>query len=127
MGPNSCSLNRYSPSVGIDWHTDDTHIFQGMTRDCCIISLSLGSKRIFELRRATNDRYAKIDYKIELGGGDLLTMEGMTQLYYHHDLPRQGGERLSLTWRWITAREHKCPFRGCPVSACSMLHTHQCL
>jgi alkylated DNA repair dioxygenase AlkB len=109
--PNSCSLNRYSPAVGIDWHTDDTPLFQGMTRDCCVISLSLGSRRPFELRRATSDRYAPIDCRLQLNGGDLMTMEGMTQRYYHHWLPRTGQARLSLTWRWITAHEGKCPRR----------------
>lgn len=98
--PNCCSMNRYSHNSDAfcDWHADDQELFQGATQNCCIISLSLGQKRNFELRRFGETSVA---CKVALNGGDLLTMEGMTQKHYQHSVPRHKEGRVNLTWRWI--------------------------
>lgn len=106
--PNCCSMNRYSHNSDAEccWHADDEDLFKGTVQNCCIISLSLGSKRNFEFRRVGETSAA---YKIELNGGDLCTMEGMTQKYYQHAVHRQKEGRMNLTWRWIVAHEsHRC-------------------
>ena len=72
--PNACNMNWYldgSSSVG--WHADDEPLFQGLTRDACIISLSLGAGRRFDCR-LTNGRGAQ-QKSICLQDGDLMTME----------------------------------------------------
>jgi len=98
--PNSCNLNLYvdgQHSVG--WHADNEDLFQGKFQDCRIISLSLGQTRKFELK------CGKDFHRLDLGDGDLCTMEGMTQKHYQHRVPKEFdkklGERINLTWRWI--------------------------
>lgn len=102
--PNCCSLNHYSLDGECHWHADDEELFQGVIKNCSIISLSLGAKRVFQVRRSSDKH---IPCKFELNGGDLCSMEGMTQKHYQHAAFRQpGGSRLNLTWRWIVA--HQC-------------------
>mmetsp|Transcript_79990 Transcript_79990/g.152047 ORF Transcript_79990/g.152047 Transcript_79990/m.152047 type:complete len:463 (-) Transcript_79990:69-1457(-) len=106
--PNCCSMNRYSHNSDAccDWHADDEELFQGATQNCCIISLSLGQKRNFELRRVGETSVA---CKVGLNGGDLCTMEGMTQKHYQHAVHRHKEGRMNLTWRWIVRHEgYRC-------------------
>mmetsp|Transcript_89620 Transcript_89620/g.254031 ORF Transcript_89620/g.254031 Transcript_89620/m.254031 type:complete len:333 (+) Transcript_89620:1-999(+) len=105
--PNSCNLNMYvdgQHSVG--WHADNESLFQGRVQDCCIISLSLGQTRLFELK------YRKDQHSLSLGNGDLCTMEGLTQKYYQHrvgkDHRRSVGPRINLTWRWVVQHNPGC-------------------
>jgi len=108
--PNCCTMNRYSPKAECDWHADDDEIFEGTKRNCSIISLSLGSKRVFELRRIGEKNTA---CKFDLNGGDLCTMEGMTQKFYQHAVFQQPGARINLTWRWIISHQTEyCPLGG---------------
>lgn len=101
--PNSCSMNRYSREATCDWHADDDEIFKATARNTSIICLSLGSNRTFELRRAGE---MNTSFKFDVKGGDLYTMEGMTQKHYQHFLNQLPGPRVSLTWRWIVY--HRC-------------------
>eukprot|EP00439_Symbiodinium_sp_Y106_P032797 s4099_g3.t3 len=49
--PNSCNVNLYADGTDyLDWHADDEPLFGGRHGDCCIISLSLGQERPFQLR-----------------------------------------------------------------------------
>lgn len=110
--PNSCSLARYSPSDGLDWIADDEQLFQGTEQNCAIISLSLGAPRHFEVRRAADVTAKKGVCKFTLNGGDVCTMEGMTQRHYHYRVSKDGGARLNLTWRWIVAHDKGCGTSG---------------
>merc|ERR1712228_914601 len=104
--PNCCSVNRYSRDATCDWHADEDDCFQGTVTNCAIISLSLGSKRFFQLRPAGE---MKACCKVELKPGDLCTMEGMTQKHYQHAIDAMPGPRINLSCRWIVA--HRCGVR----------------
>eukprot|EP00933_Yihiella_yeosuensis_P000542 TRINITY_DN10084_c0_g2_i1.p1 TRINITY_DN10084_c0_g2~~TRINITY_DN10084_c0_g2_i1.p1 ORF type:complete len:498 (-),score=126.92 TRINITY_DN10084_c0_g2_i1:156-1478(-) len=113
--PNSCNLNCYSDSSdSLDWHADDEPLFGGLEGNCCIISLSLGDQRRFELRPTA--AAAATDSEpccIHLGNGDLCTMEGRTQRFYQHRVPKGSGGgtrrlRINFTWRWITNHDRHC-------------------
>jgi len=104
--PDSCNLNLYMDgghSVG--WHADNESLFQGRARDCCIISLSLGQTRTFELRTRGGGVH-----KLHLANGDLCSMEGLTQKHYQHCVPKEGAscERINLTWRWVVDHAVDC-------------------
>ncbi|WP_295568210.1 alpha-ketoglutarate-dependent dioxygenase AlkB [uncultured Stenotrophomonas sp.] len=99
---NSVLLNRYRGGGDyMGWHSDDEPEL-GPTP--VIASLSLGAARRFLLRRR-DDPARKAEYL--LGHGDLLVMAGQTQRFYQHALPKTArvqGERINLTFRWITPR-----------------------
>ena len=110
--PNSCNVNMYTDgSDYLDWHADDEPLFGGRHGDCCIISLSLGHERPFQLRLVDCFDDKEI-HEFPLGRGALCTMEGRTQQYYQHRVPKRGGQtaapRINLTWRWITSHDRKC-------------------
>lgn len=106
---NSVLINRYrSGSDSMGWHSDDEPEL-GATP--LIASLSLGASRRFLLRRR-DDHSAKRGF--ELAHGDLLVMAGDTQRFYQHALPKTArpvGERINLTFRWISAQRAD----GCPA------------
>ncbi|CAK0788687.1 unnamed protein product, partial [Prorocentrum cordatum] len=111
--PNSCNLNRYdSEWDSVGWHADDEDLFQGWYTDCTIISLSLGQARCFSLRKWAG---GWCETHLQLAGGDLCTMEGMTQRHYKHAALKEcgradaAGVRLNLTWRWVVAHTPGCP------------------
>lgn len=99
---NSVLLNRYRGGTDyMGWHSDDE---PELGPAPLIASLSLGAARRFLLRRR-DDPARKAEYL--LGHGDLLLMGGQTQRYYQHALPKMArvqGERINLTFRWITPR-----------------------
>ncbi|CAE7728542.1 ALKBH3 [Symbiodinium pilosum] len=109
--PNSCNLNLYeSGGMSVGWHADDEQLFQGKQQDCRIISLSLGATRAFEVR----SNWSELDgtVRLELGDGDLCTMEGLVQKHFQHRVPREdkaSGPRINLTWRWIVRHAAHCP------------------
>lgn len=117
---NSCVANLYKDgSQSVDWHADNEPLFEGVQCDCCIVSLSLGSPRRFEVRRkfTRQDRHC-----VELGHGDLMTMEGLFQKHWQHrvapELPQVlVGPRVNLTWRTITAHAGSCPLAKLGVAA----------
>mmetsp|Transcript_51270 Transcript_51270/g.146395 ORF Transcript_51270/g.146395 Transcript_51270/m.146395 type:complete len:786 (+) Transcript_51270:68-2425(+) len=111
--PNSCNLNLYDDGAdSVAWHADDEPVFCGKKADCCIISLSLGASRRFDIRPVNGSADM---CTLELASGDLCTMEGMTQKHYLHRVPKEKGAgvgpRVNLTWRWIKA--HRC---GCDLA-----------
>lgn len=93
-------INRYrNGNDSVAWHHDD----DAAGDQCRIIaSLSLGATRTFELRplRSSGLRHKKI--AVDVADGDLIIMQGATQLNYEHRVPKQPrvvGERINLTFR----------------------------
>ncbi|CAE7215179.1 ALKBH3, partial [Symbiodinium microadriaticum] len=103
--PNSCNLNLYEDGKQmVGWHADDEELFQGKSKDCRIISLSLGASRQFELELNWPGPDESIGVVQTLSDGDICTMEGMTQKHFMHRVPEEEtpvGPRINLTWRWI--------------------------
>ena len=103
---NSALLNLYrdgSDSNG--WHADDE---PELGEQPVIASLSLGATRLFKMKR--RDGLEKIS--LELANGDLLIMNGDTQSFWLHQIPkvaREIEERINLTFRKVamTTVNHK--------------------
>ena len=97
---NSALLNYYRDGAdGMGWHSDDE---PELGRDPCIASLSLGSERRFLLRHKTQSNLPTSQYL--LGNGDLLIMQGKTQHYWKHQIPktrRPVGARINITFRCV--------------------------
>jgi len=125
--PNSCNVNIYEDGMGsVGWHTDNEPIFEAEYQDACILSLSLGGARKFQLKR--QKRSSALGWTgpspeesrpmtVTLSHGDLCTMEGMFQRHYLHAVPKEPRvhePRINLTWRWITKhnKEDGCPLHG---------------
>lgn len=95
---NSVLLNLYrdeNDSMGL--HSDNE---KELGDQPLIASLSLGEARPFIFRHKTE----KTKVKITLDSGDLLIMQGDTQKYWKHELPKlkqHVGPRINLTFRWI--------------------------
>merc|ERR1711957_45618 len=121
--PNSVNLNLYEDgSETIGWHADDEPIFDGLYQDCCIISVSLGACRTFELALqdpklvdgAHSRPLLQQVWRTGLNSGDVCVMEGRCQRHYFHQLPMaQGpanavGPRVNLTYRWIRTHHSRC-------------------
>ncbi|CAK0791732.1 unnamed protein product [Prorocentrum cordatum] len=117
--PNSCLLNYYANGThSVDWHADDEPIFEGTLRDCCIVSLSLGATRYFDMRRRRICGPQREQVRVKLNGGDIITMEGMLQKHWQHRVPREPGvdaPRINFTWRTIVAHRSEEGTR-CPCS-----------
>jgi len=110
--PNSCNVNLYeNGSQSVGWHADDEVLFQGLHKDIRILSLSLGERRKFEVRKNWPEEDEKSSYRILLGNGCMCTMEGMMQKHYQHRVPKESedvGPRINLTWRWIQKHSKAC-------------------
>ena len=108
----SCNLNRYETGgSSVAWHADDEDIFNGKDQDVRILSLPLGQQRKFDSRRRSKASRHKATTCMELGDGDLCTMEGMCQAYYQHRIPPEGTiwrPRINLTWRWMVKHHPSC-------------------
>jgi alkylated DNA repair dioxygenase AlkB len=93
-------INRYrNGNDSVAWHNDDDAACDPRR---VIASLSLGATRTFELRplRSSGLRHKKI--AVDVADGDLVIMQGATQLNYEHRVPKQpriAGERINLTFR----------------------------
>lgn len=98
IGFNSVLLNLYRDgNDSISWHTDAE---QELGRNPVIASVSFGAKRKFQMRHVNS--LERID--IELTHGSLLLMQGATQHYWQHQVPKTTmklGERINLTFRYI--------------------------
>ena len=82
----------------ISWHADNE---KELGSAPVVGTLSLGQKRPFLLRN--NDNH-KIKHEFELGGGSLMIMDGNTQKYWEHSVPKRAklkNKRLSITFRKI--------------------------
>jgi alkylated DNA repair dioxygenase AlkB len=97
---NSVLLNLYrdgSDSMG--WHSDDE---PELGERPLIASLSLGATRRFRLRHRRRKDLEPV--AIDLEGGSLLIMEGDTQRFWKHQVPktkRTVEPRINLTFRNI--------------------------
>lgn len=97
---NSVLLNYYrnwSDSMG--WHQDNEKVLGVYP---VIVSVSLGSERVFKMKHIDSERKTVIHFN--LSAGDLLLMKGATQEFWRHSLPKTSkpaGERINLTFRQI--------------------------
>jgi len=93
---NACLLNLYHDGTeGMSWHSDaEKELVPGAT----IASFSLGAQRKFCFRH----KQSKERVEIILEHGSLLTMSGLTQLNWLHQLPvskKVTRARVNLTFR----------------------------
>lgn len=93
-------LNYYrngNDSVG--WHSDDEN---ELGTNPVIASVSFGATRPFQLRHKTDKNQKKIS--IPLTHGSLLVMQGTTQHFWEHQVPKTSkaiGSRINLTFRRV--------------------------
>ena len=72
--------------------------------------MSLGHSALFKLRRRASENTPS---QIRLDHGDLLVMDGLTQLEYEHSTAFElEGPRVNLTFRWISQHIRSCPLAG---------------
>ncbi len=95
---NSCLLNLYpTGKEGMGWHTDAE---KEMKKDGAIASLSFGAERNFVFKH--KERKQKVSFLLEKGS--LLVMQGKTQQYWLHSLPKTTKvqtPRINLTFRTL--------------------------
>lgn len=100
---NHCMLNRYDDgSIYIGRHSDNIE-------NKVIATVSLGADRswIMERKRPRGkqmDEKDKIKKRWILAGGSLLVMQGQTQKFYTHEIPKElkvKGPRISITFRQL--------------------------
>ncbi len=97
-----CLANLYrdgNDSMG--WHADDEKL---LGENPVIASLSLGHARRFQLKHNSDPN---IKYQLTLGHGSLLLMEGTTQHFWKHQLPKTKKPifpRINLTFRTLLQR-----------------------
>ncbi len=95
---NSVLINYYRDGHDSNgWHADDE---PELGTNPVIASVSLGAARDFHLRH-NHDKQLK--YSIALEHGSLLIMQGTTQRYWKHHIPKraQAEGRINLTFRTI--------------------------
>jgi alkylated DNA repair dioxygenase AlkB len=96
---NSALLNFYrNGEDSMGWHSDDERELSG---DPVIASVSFGATRIFQFKHKVQ-KNAKIS--IALNNGSLLIMQGQTQHYWLHQVPKttkDPGPRINITFRDI--------------------------
>ncbi len=96
---NACLLNYYHDgSEYMGWHADNE---KSIASNSSIASLSFGATRKFLFKHKTNQQ--KI--QIILQPGSLLLMQGATQKYWKHSLPKAAtvkNARINLTFRQMT-------------------------
>ncbi|GAB2946573.1 alpha-ketoglutarate-dependent dioxygenase AlkB [Hymenobacter coalescens] len=101
---NSVLLNLYrSGQDSMGWHADDE---PELGPAPVIASVSLGAARRFRLRPRPGVGLAHPPLGLELPSGSLLLMQGDTQRYWQHAVPKTAqllGPRLNLTFRYIMA------------------------
>ena len=98
---NSVLINRYRTGMdSMGWHADKE---RELGLEPVIASVSLGVSRTFDLR---HNKTAVVQ-SFQLKGGSLLVMRGNTQAEWRHRVPKEPrvtGERINLTFRWVTSR-----------------------
>ena len=140
---NSVNCNYYPRGGGVGWHADDEFLFDSLRRDTAILSLSLcnspeAGRRQFQVRLKKAFRRGRegssseeADATLVLGHGDVMTMEGLHQLFYLHSVwPGDSkartehaltqGERINLTWRTIVQHldgGDECNGLRCPLAS----------
>ena len=105
--PSGVNLNWYAGCASyIPWHSDNEALFGDQSDPKVIVSMSLGSSVDFRVcrRGGRND-----PSPIRLDHGDLLVMDGLTQLEYDHSTSSElQDRRVNLTYRWITQHTRGC-------------------
>lgn len=95
----SCLLNLYRNGKDSNgWHADDE---KELGKNPVIASVSFGAERTFHFRHKTKKDQK---HKLVLESGSLLLMQGKTQHFWKHQLPKTRkpvGERVNLTFRII--------------------------
>lgn len=95
---NSCLLNMYHDGEeGMGWHSDDE---PELGESPVIASLSFGSTRKFYFRHKSSKQ--QLSFMLEPGA--LFLMQGETQRYWQHQLPKMKkvkAPRINLTFRTI--------------------------
>lgn len=95
----SCLLNYYRDGKDSNgWHSDDE---KELGKNPVIASVSLGAPRMFHFR---NKKDKTLKHKLQLEHGSLLLMQGTTQHYWQHQLPKTSKKvdgRINLTFRVI--------------------------
>jgi alkylated DNA repair dioxygenase AlkB len=95
---NSVLLNLYRDGAdSMGWHSDDE---PELGERPVIASLSLGATRRFRLRHRRRKELEPV--AVDLESGSLLIMEGDTQRFWKHQIPktrRVAGPRINLTFR----------------------------
>jgi alkylated DNA repair dioxygenase AlkB len=98
---NSVLINRYrSGTDSMGWHADKE---PELGVHPVIASVSLGVARSFDLRHNRSG----VVQSFSLKSGSLLVMKGNTQAEWRHRVPKEPrvvGERINLTFRWVTPR-----------------------
>ena len=109
--PTGVNLNRYAGKGSrIPWHCDNELLFGSPFEPKVIVSMSLGHSVLFKLRRRASENTPS---QIRLDHGDLLVMDGLTQLEYEHSTAFElEGPRVNLTFRWISQHIRSCPLAG---------------
>jgi alkylated DNA repair dioxygenase AlkB len=95
---NSVLANLYRDGHdSIAWHSDDE---PELGPEPTIASLSFGASRVFRIRRRDDHR---CQWRVTLEHGDLLVMEGRSQIDYQHAIHKvaRAGERVNLTFRTV--------------------------
>ena len=100
---NSCNVNlSQTDKECVAWHSDNEATFQGMNRNIIIVSLSLGTSRLFEVLRKA-DTFDSTITQVTLDAGDIVVMEGWFQENWQHRLQRQvdlDQARVNIAWWW---------------------------
>ncbi len=96
---NGALLNYYrNGQDSMSWHSDDE---KALGKNPCIASVSFGAERKFKLRHRQLKQH-KLD--LMLANGSLLFMQGETQHFWQHQLPktqRPVPPRINITFRYI--------------------------
>lgn len=85
------------------WHSDDE---KALGKETAIASVSLGAERKFALRHKGKRNDGPISVRLE--DGSLLLMEGATQTFWQHSVPKTAKittPRINLTFRTIVLKE----------------------
>ena len=97
---NSVLLNLYRDGAdSMSWHSDDE---SELGVNPIIASFSLGAARRFQFKHKQRRERARVDVTLE--HGSLLLMQGATQHYWKHCLPKTRqptAPRINLTFRMI--------------------------
>jgi alkylated DNA repair dioxygenase AlkB len=100
---NSLLLNQYRDGKdSVSWHSDDK---PSLGLNPSIASVSFGAVRSFHLRHR-RDKHVR--HTMDLAPGSLLLMQGPTQHFWHHQVPKTSravGPRINLTFRSVTEQK----------------------
>mmetsp|Transcript_71344 Transcript_71344/g.123816 ORF Transcript_71344/g.123816 Transcript_71344/m.123816 type:complete len:158 (-) Transcript_71344:22-495(-) len=76
-----------------------------------MISLSLGETRNLQVKANDAEFTEKPAVDMPLRAGDLISMEGLMQRHYKHQVPKGAKNlkgRISLTWCWVLQHRRPC-------------------